>query len=106
MPSSVIEIVENFIAEHHVEQAFFKRVRDRPTAAPGARAGGSEKTDEQLRRLPGSLVAVEGRIGTRVAGCRRAICPCVRSGKPAAHLNPSLPTAMSGNFCKRKCPRN
>lgn len=42
MPSSVIEIVENFIAEHHVEQEFFKRARDRSGAAPARRVGGSE----------------------------------------------------------------
>ena len=46
MPSSVIEIVENFIAEHHVEQSFIKRVRDRSTAAPARRAGGGGSEDE------------------------------------------------------------
>jgi hypothetical protein len=29
MPTSVREIVEDFVAEHHVEQAFFKRERER-----------------------------------------------------------------------------
>jgi len=47
MPSSVIEIVENFIAEHHVEQTFFKRVRDRSTAAPARRAGGGGGSEDE-----------------------------------------------------------
>jgi Protein of unknown function (DUF3305) len=42
MPSSVRDIVENFVAEHHVEQTFFKRARDR-SAPPAGRTGGSEK---------------------------------------------------------------
>ena len=29
MPALIIEIVESFIAEHHVERSFFKRERDR-----------------------------------------------------------------------------
>jgi hypothetical protein len=29
MPDAIREIVENFIAEHHVEQSFFKRERER-----------------------------------------------------------------------------
>jgi Protein of unknown function (DUF3305) len=43
MPALISEIVESFIAEHHVEQSFFKRQRDRSTSRPPARrAGGSE----------------------------------------------------------------
>ena len=43
MPALIREIVESFIAEHHVEQSFFKRQRDRSTSRPPAgRAGGSE----------------------------------------------------------------
>jgi hypothetical protein len=42
MPSAVRDIVEKFVAEHHVEQTFFKRVRDR-SSPPARRAGGSEK---------------------------------------------------------------
>jgi Protein of unknown function (DUF3305) len=45
MPRLVREIVENFIAEHHVEQPFFKRARDRSTPSPARRAGGSEKEE-------------------------------------------------------------
>jgi Protein of unknown function (DUF3305) len=43
MPALIIEIVQSFIAEHHVEQAFFKRQRDRSTSrSPAHRTGGSE----------------------------------------------------------------
>jgi Protein of unknown function (DUF3305) len=42
MPSSVRDIVENFVAEHHVEQPFFKRARDRSSLSPTRRADGSE----------------------------------------------------------------
>jgi Protein of unknown function (DUF3305) len=43
MPALIIEIVESFIAEHHVEQSFFKRQRDRSASrAPARRTGGSE----------------------------------------------------------------
>jgi hypothetical protein len=42
MPDAIQEIVRNFVAEHHVEQSFFKRERDRsvsqsPAAAPEVR---------------------------------------------------------------------
>ena len=41
MPVSIRQIVENFIAEHHVEQSFFKR--ERSTSRPAIpRAGGSK----------------------------------------------------------------
>ena len=43
MPSSVREIVEDFVAEHHVEQPFFKRARDRSSVSPARRADGSEE---------------------------------------------------------------
>jgi hypothetical protein len=43
MPSSVRDIVESFVAEHHVEQSFFKRTRDRSSASPARRADGSEE---------------------------------------------------------------
>ena len=43
MPVPISKIVESFIAEHHVEQSFFKRQRDRSTSrSPARRAGGSE----------------------------------------------------------------
>jgi hypothetical protein len=43
MPVPISEIVESFIAEHHVEQSFFKRRRDRSTPqAPARRTGGTE----------------------------------------------------------------
>jgi hypothetical protein len=44
MPGYVREIVENFVAEHHVEQPFFKRARDRSSRSPARRADGSEET--------------------------------------------------------------
>jgi hypothetical protein len=40
MPVSIRQIVENFIAEHHVEQSFFKRERSK--ARPARHAGGSK----------------------------------------------------------------
>jgi hypothetical protein len=43
MPSSVRDIVENFVTEHHVEQPFFKRARDRSSLSPTRRADGSEE---------------------------------------------------------------
>jgi hypothetical protein len=43
MPVAISKIVERFVAEHHVEQSFFKRQRDRSTPrSPAHRAGGSE----------------------------------------------------------------
>jgi Protein of unknown function (DUF3305) len=43
MPVPMREMVESFIAEHHVERSFFKRQRDRSTrGSPARRAGGSE----------------------------------------------------------------
>ena len=41
MPDSIRQIVEDFIAEHHVEQAFFKRERSKPRP-PARRAQGSK----------------------------------------------------------------
>jgi hypothetical protein len=43
MPASIRQIVENFIAEHHVEQAFFKRERSR--SRPSARRAGGSKDE-------------------------------------------------------------
>jgi hypothetical protein len=49
MPASIRKIVENFIAEHHVEHSFFNRDRDRSASEPPAyRDGGSKDEDEQL----------------------------------------------------------
>jgi hypothetical protein len=43
MPLPINEIVESFVAEHHVERSFFKRQRDRSTSqSPARRKGGSE----------------------------------------------------------------
>jgi Protein of unknown function (DUF3305) len=43
MPVLISEIVERFVAEHHVERSFFKRQRDRSTSqSPARRAHGSE----------------------------------------------------------------
>ena len=41
MPASIRQIVEDFIAEHHVEQAFFKRERAK-SRPPTRHAGGSK----------------------------------------------------------------
>jgi Protein of unknown function (DUF3305) len=41
MPDSIKQIVANFIAEHHVEQSFFKRERSK-SQPPVRRAGGSK----------------------------------------------------------------
>lgn len=37
MPAGIAEAVEAFVTEHHVERAFFKRLRDRPEPAASAR---------------------------------------------------------------------
>jgi hypothetical protein len=43
MPVPIGEIVASFVAEHHVEHAFFKRQRDRSSPrSPGPRASRSE----------------------------------------------------------------
>lgn len=43
MPLPINEIVESFVAEHHVERSFFKRQRDRSASqSPTRRSGGSE----------------------------------------------------------------
>jgi Protein of unknown function (DUF3305) len=43
MPDAIQEIVQNFVAEHHVEQSFFKRERDRSASqSPSHPAGGSK----------------------------------------------------------------
>jgi len=40
MPSSISEIVERFVAEHHVERPFVKRRRDQKGSASGQGLGG------------------------------------------------------------------
>ena len=52
MPVPISEIVESFIAEHHVEQSFFKRQRDRsksrsPARHPGGSEGDADGCDQQ-----------------------------------------------------------
>jgi hypothetical protein len=43
MPDAIREIVRTFVAEHHVEQSFFKRERDRSASpSPTHRAGASK----------------------------------------------------------------
>jgi uncharacterized protein DUF3305 len=42
MPDSIRDTVARFIAEHHVERAFFKRKRDRSVSPPPPRAVTSE----------------------------------------------------------------
>ena len=39
MPVSIIEAIDGFIAEHHVERPFQKRQRDRAEAKKAAHAG-------------------------------------------------------------------
>lgn len=47
MPASVREIIAAFVAEHHVEQPFYKRKRDRTNPeALGRRAPGWQSEDE------------------------------------------------------------
>jgi hypothetical protein len=41
MPASIVEALETFVAEHHVERPFFKRQRDR-SEQPGVRKHGRE----------------------------------------------------------------
>jgi len=41
MPPSISQIVANFVAEHHVEQSFFKRERSK-SRPPARRVGGSK----------------------------------------------------------------
>jgi hypothetical protein len=43
MPPSISQIVANFIAEHHVEQSFFKRERSK--SRPSARHAGGSKDE-------------------------------------------------------------
>jgi hypothetical protein len=43
MPGSIRQIVENFIAEHHVEQSFFKRERSK-SRPPARHAGSKDET--------------------------------------------------------------
>jgi len=45
MPETVRETVEAFIAEHHVEQTFFKRQRDRADPEALARCAAAQKKD-------------------------------------------------------------
>lgn len=42
MPPSIIAAIEAFVAEHHVERAFFKRQRDHAEPRRGKRGSGSE----------------------------------------------------------------
>lgn len=46
MPLPIIELVGNFIIEHHVEQPFFKRSRDRSGSRVHASSTGASKEDE------------------------------------------------------------
>jgi hypothetical protein len=46
MPVPISEIVGSFISEHHVEQPFFKRVRDRSGAQSPAPSSGASKEGE------------------------------------------------------------
>jgi hypothetical protein len=45
MPAPIVEIVERFIAENHVEQTFVKRQRDGAAARPPARRAGGSKEE-------------------------------------------------------------
>ena len=48
MPDTVREMLENFVAEHHVEQTFYKRKRDRadPEALGRRAQSGQERDDD------------------------------------------------------------
>lgn len=48
MPDVVREVLENFVAEHHVEQTFYKRKRDRadPEALGRRRRSGQDHNDD------------------------------------------------------------
>ncbi len=41
MPASIVDIIEAFVAEHHVDQPFFKRKRDRVDLEALARRRGT-----------------------------------------------------------------
>lgn len=43
MPDSVRQVVDDFVAEHHVEEAFFKRKRDRANPEALGRRGRSDR---------------------------------------------------------------
>ena len=45
MPPSIVEMIAAFIAEHHVEQAFFKRKRDRSDPEALARRGRKDEAE-------------------------------------------------------------
>jgi hypothetical protein len=49
MPDAIREIVQRFVAEHHVEQSFFKRERDR--SAPQSPATGPQPRRMKHERL-------------------------------------------------------
>jgi hypothetical protein len=46
MPDSVREVLEDFVAEHHVEQTFFKRKRDRADPDALGRRGRSDREQD------------------------------------------------------------
>jgi hypothetical protein len=52
MPAAVRDLVEAFIAEHHVEQAFFRRERDRADSPPRFRPV-PEKTAKPIEKDKG-----------------------------------------------------
>jgi len=44
MPAAIIDVIEAFIVQHHVDRPFYKRERDRPEATrPGGRKGEGDK---------------------------------------------------------------
>ncbi len=45
MPPSVAEVIASFVAEHHVERAFFKRKRDRSDPEALARRGRKDEAE-------------------------------------------------------------
>jgi hypothetical protein len=46
MPDSVRGVLEDFVAEHHVEQTFYKRKRDRADPNALGRRGPAERRDD------------------------------------------------------------
>ena len=90
MPEPVRELIEAFVAEHHVERPFYKRKRDRADPEALARRGPmrKERTDERSGKVSRALVAAQARGGRRR---RRSDAGC--AGRPAGRRTPARTTA-------------
>ena len=51
MPSSIRQIVEEFVAEHHVEQPFYKRERSKSGRSVRRGGGAKDAKRERLRKI-------------------------------------------------------